>query len=388
MCARRAHRAPLVILLALAAGCGSAHAATPAGTTSHAPATTTCAARVATARVASAAPDRALDQKWSSYVTSDAGWTGGDSVYTYALGGAGTLYSYADSFIGGVTANRRKVKLIYHNLFVVDGPGGMRLVTGGTPADPQPLVTAPYGKDFYLGLGGIVEGGQFQELFMERDQVGTGSLDNVPVGTVIATFSLPALQLVRVAAVPDTTGKVNWGSYVHRFGGWTYVYGATSWGRVDRAYVARVAGGDLQDPWSYWDGNGWTPDARKVAPIADEVQTEFGVADVAGMYELVSSRGGPDLRPVADVYFGCSPVGPWARHAEFRLATDVGPVGAAVWGDPQVYVYDAMVQPALRPDSGQLVVSFDRNDLELRAVMAHASIYEPSYLDLTFTSGA
>jgi hypothetical protein len=378
--------AAVVTLATLAGACGTAaHAAAAPGTT--AAATAACAARVAGAKVASVQPDQALDTKWSTYVTSDAGWTGGDSVYTYALPGEGTLYTYADSFVGGVTDDRRKVKLIYHNLFVVDEPSGMRLVMGGTASDPQPLLAAPYGKDFYLGLGGIVQDGVFQEIFMERDQVGPGSLDNVPIGSVIATFSLPGLALERVASVPDTTGAVAWGSYVHRFGGWTYVYGATAWASVDHAYVARVAGDDLQGPWTYWDGSGWTSDPSRVAPIADDVQTEFGVAHADGMYELVTSRGGA-LSPIADVWFGCSPVGPWTNRVQLTLSSEVGPAAAATWGDSQVYVYDAMVQQDLTAaDGAQLVVSYDRNDLQLPAVMAHASIYQPSYLDVSFSAG-
>lgn len=369
----------------LAAACTGAPAATP--TTSASAGSPSCQASARGAALTSFSPDTALDHRWASYLDSGKGWTGGDSVYTYPLPDGSTLYTYADSFIAGLVGHRHQKKLIYHNLFVVDGPTGFRLVTGGTPANPAELISAPYGKDFYLALGGSVNGDQFQAIFMERLQTGPGSLDNAPVGSVLATFSLPSLSLQHISAVPGPSQAVQWGSYVHRFGAFTYVYGASANGLQKKAYAARVAGDDLQQPWSYWDGHAWSPDPSAAAPISTSVQSEFGVATIGDLYVLVSSDATVPFSPKADLWFGCSPTGPWLGHASFTLDPRVGVLGAHTWGNRDVYVYDAMVQPALTGTSGNLVISYDRNSLDLPAVLANADIYMPSYLDLTITPG-
>jgi hypothetical protein len=371
----------------LCAACTTAPAATTGPSTS---ATTTLAACQASARgatVSSVEPDHALDDLWSNYLSSGKGWTGGDSVYTYTLPDGSTLYTYADSFIRGLVGDHHQRKLIYHNLFVVDGPGGFQLVTGGTAANPAPLIAAPYGKDFYLALGGSVDSDQFQAIFMERFQNGPGSLDNVPIGSVIARFSLPALSLLGVSNVPDPSQAIQWGSYVHRFGSFTYIYGASASGLHKQGYVARVGGDDLLAPWSYWDGHGWSSDPASAAAFASNVQSEFGVLTVDGLYVLISSNATVPFSPVADVWFGCSPTGPWLGQASFTLSPLVGLLGKSTWGNANVYVYDAMVQPALTGAAGNVVISYDRNSLDLSAVLANADIYEPSYLDLTITPG-
>jgi hypothetical protein len=382
-------RAPLaatmaVFLGAALASCssGSPPRSSRTSSTVIALASLSCPKQVASTSVASISADQALDNRWASYLDSGTGWTGGDSVYTYSLGSEGILFTFADSFLRGLRGIEHRRKLIYHNMFVVQGAGGFRVVTGGTPADPAPLVTAPYGKDFYLALGGSVDGSVFQAIFMERVQTGPGSLDNSPIGSVIATFSLPGLELQRVAAVPDPSGAIQWGAYVHRFGAWTYIYGASANGLDKRGYVARVAGDDLQQPWSYWNGRSFVADPSQAAPIASGVQSEYGVAELDGMYVLVTSDASVPFSPRADLYVGCSPVGPWTRRDVFTLSSVVGKIGAATWGNPDVYVYDAMVQPALSSGS-TLVVSYDRNSLELPAVLKRADIYMPSYLEIS-----
>ena len=58
-----------------------------------------------------------------------------------------------------------------------------------------------------------------------------------------------------------------WGSTVRTFDGFTYVYGASARGFDKSAYVARVQGLDLNAPWSYWDGSGWSSDPTAAEPI-------------------------------------------------------------------------------------------------------------------------
>jgi hypothetical protein len=278
-------------------------------------------------------------------------------------------------------------KLIYHNLFVVQGAGGYRLVTGGTPADPTALVEARLPQDFYLSLGGTVDGDVFEAIFMERLRTGPASLDNRPIGSVIATFSLPDLHLLRETPVPDPSGAIQWGAYVHRFGAYTYVYGASSGGLRKQAYVARVRGDDIVQPWSYWDGHGWSADPAAAVPILDGVEAEYGVVALDGMYVLLTSDVAAPFSNYADLWFGCSPEGPWLARSQFLVSYQVGTLGEAVFGTPRVYAYDSKPQPALGGGADDFVMSYDQNSLELPDLMRNAAIYDPAYLDLTIRPG-
>lgn len=186
-------------LVGATAAAGCLRAADPA---THTPATASapargCADRVREATIDSVLQDTALNRKWAAYMASDTGWTGGDSVYVYAVPHLGTLWTFSDAFIGNVLPNQQRDawSWIYHNILVVSNHGGFRVVTGGTARDRRPIVSAPTRK-FYLLLGGIVEGSIFQAIFQERHTTGVGSLDNVPIGSVIGTFALPSLRLL------------------------------------------------------------------------------------------------------------------------------------------------------------------------------------------------
>lgn len=346
-----------------------------------------CPARVRQAVVTSVTADAGLDRAWRSYVRSNVGWTGGDSVYAYSAPDVGTLWTFSDSMVGGILAgNHRERGIIYHNLFVTQDRSGFHLVYSGTSQQRSSMVNAAYGKDFYLALGGIVEGPVFQAIFMERLQTGHFSLDNVPIGSIIATFSVPGFRLLRVAAVPASSPKVQWGAYVSRLGSFTYVYGASSGGLVKQGYVARARGTDLQGTWSYWDGHGWSPSSADAAPIISDIQQEYSVTTFDGMYVLVSSDSSAAFSSAADVYLSCSPVGPFRRIKQFALSYLVGYDGTRHWGDPAVYVYDALLQPALTTGD-KLVVSYNQNSLNFDAIYADVDIYQPSYLDITIGIG-
>ena len=100
------------------------------------------------------------------------------------------------------------------------------------------------------------------------------------------------------------------------------------------------------------------------------------------MYVLVTIDASKPFAPNGEVYFGCSPEGPFGYRHPFLVSFAVGPIGASVWKDPQVYVYDLQVQPALPAPPGDVVVSYDQNSLNFPSVLAHADIYRPGYLDM------
>jgi hypothetical protein len=336
-----------------------------------------CPVRARKASVASVVPDTGLNRAWSSYVATNKGWTDGDSVYAYAVAGLGTVWSFADSYVGGLLGDGGRLPGIYHNLLVVSDGSSFRVVTG---QHATPLVGPRNGSTFYLPAAGALSGSSLDEFLVEELRTGPGSLDIRPVGTVLASFDLPSLRLTGVAAVRGGVG-VLWGAYVARFGGFTYVYGASAGPLHKSAYVARLAGTDLRSSWSYWGGHAWSPDPAAAAPVLADVGQEYSVTSYEGLYVLLTTDGSQPFSPYAEIRFGCSPTGPFGTAHRFLVSNLVFANGTATWHDANVYVYDELVQPALSTGS-HLVMSYDRNSLDFTAVLADAAIYRPTYLDL------
>jgi hypothetical protein len=358
---------------AIAVGLAVSGASSPAAEKPPVP----CSVRAREASLVSVVPDAGLNRAWSEYVATNKGWTDGDSVYAYAVPGLGTVWSFADSYVGGLLRDGGRLPGIYHNLFVVSHGNSYRVVTG---PHSTPLVGPRNGLIFYLPAGGAVSGSTFDEFLVEELRTGQESLDIRPIGTVLASFELPSLQLVSVTAVHGATG-VLWGAYVTRFGGFTYVYGASAAPLDKSAYVARIAGTDLRSTWKYWDGHAWSADAAAAAPILSDVGQEYSVTSYDGLYVLLTTDGSQPFSPYAEVRFGCSPIGPFGTAHRFLVNNLVFAKGAATWHDANVYVYDELVQSALSTGS-HLVVSYDRNSLDSAAVLVDAAIYRPTYVDL------
>jgi hypothetical protein len=340
-----------------------------------------CAVRAAAATIGPVAVDTGLEGMWAGYMATNKGWTGGDSVFAYDIPLLGRLWTFSDAYVGGLVANGKRKSGIHHSLFVVQSTKGAFRVRW-RERDNTTLVGPANGPVFYLSLSGAAGAKEFQELLTVRRRFGEESIETEPIGTVLATFALPSLDLVAAKFVGGNPHRVVWGSYVSKFGGYTYIYGAAALGFYKHAFVARVAGWDLARPWSYWDGHGWSAAATAARPFGDGVEQEYSVTLVDGVYVLVSSFERAPFSPDADVSFGCSPTGPFFNHHHFVVSIAVGPVGAKLWHDSQVYVYDVVAQPALPAPAGDIVISYDQNSLNFLSVLAHAYIYRPGYLDL------
>jgi hypothetical protein len=382
--ARRRHTgACLVILAALgfaATACSGTTRSAPDPVRRGLSAAARCTELAKKAFLATVGPDTTLNDEWARYVSTDAGWTDGDSVFAYAIPKLGVLWTFADSYVSGLLANGTRKSGIFHSLFVLSVGGRFKVLLGGTTGHRTDLLGPRNGPIFYLSLAGIPEGSIFQELFTEERRVGASSLDFVPVRTLVATFALPSLRLIGSAPVAGSIA-IDWGAYVARFGGFTYIYGANDLGIQKNAYVARTSSSNLYDPWSYWDGRGWSPSPAAAAPLLGDVDQEYSVTRFKGLYVLITSDAARAFSNVADIYFGCSPTGPFLERKQFVLSYLVGPVGTKVWGDSGVYVYDALVQPALSGGS-TLVLSYDQNSLNFLSTLTFPAIYRPHYLEL------
>lgn len=348
---------------------------------------TSCAVRAARASIGPVKPATNIDELWANYVATDKGWTGGDSVYAYNVPGLGRLWTFADSYLGDIVDGERPAGTIHHSLFIVQGAAGFRAI-GGENGQRQ-LIGPDFGPVLDLSLGGtVVSKSRFEELFTKRRRYGGASLDTAPVANVLATFSLPSLALVGEKQVGGDPTRITWGSFVTQLGGFSYVYGTSASGFDKQAFVARVAGRDLNAPWSYWDGHGWVAQASSAQSFLSGLgNVEYSVVSYEGVYVLLGTDDSEALSPVADVYFGCSPKGPFTNEHRFLVSPYTMHPGRTHWQDGSVYVYNEVMQPALPAPAGDLVLSYNQNALDFLAILAHPDIYRPGYLDMPIHLG-
>ena len=341
------------------------------------------------ARHTTAAPDSAMNQRWTR--AGDAAgpgqWSGADGTSSVPLPDGRTAWFFSDTYLGPVNADGSRengVGFVHNSLVVQDG-GRLTTVADGTPVHP------PAGLPGWYWVGaGHVEGGKLVEFYHRLNGSGA-EWDFTEQSVALATFSLPDLRLENVRELPGgwplpARTPVMWGSALYDDGPWTYVYGYR--GHLDQPdrpkwlYVARTPRGHVADlpAWQYATGGGWSSDPAQAAELPTRVDSGFGLVRVGGRYALVTRRPSADLGDGAVLaYLAGSAAGP------FR-----GDDSAVVYHAPETragqYVYQVRVHPQLG-GHGRIVLSYNVNStlVDGNCVpqnLRQVAVYRPRFVDV------
>ncbi|MGK5631692.1 DUF4185 domain-containing protein [Streptomyces sp. URMC 123] len=384
-------------------------------------------------RITSWAADRTTTAEFARYGDDGAradDWTGGDGTRSVRLPDGRTLWLFSDPFLGQVNAPPNPAGQPHRwrsgpggsgppawlrNAAVLMSPSGRleRTLTGGAPGRPASLFPEPPGapQQWRWPVHAVVEprvpGAAEQVvrvLLWHRTAGAAHQPYGVPLGTEVATLSLPDLRVEGITAVGappgagDPARRVQYGTAAVHDEDWTYVFGgddgpsAVPPARSSSAYLARVPRGRLADPaaWQYWDGGDWRPDPARAAPVLGDggrygVGSSFTVLRDGRTWVLLTmDAGGPGAAGLATVasYWACSPHGPWHGPAEgFRppQPPDSAP-------RPGTAAYNPQAHPALGGDG--LLLSYDVNWLAGPAAVVEANanrnveLYRPRFVRL------
>ncbi|WP_163645138.1 DUF4185 domain-containing protein [Mycobacterium saskatchewanense] len=336
--------------------------------------------------VVGAAPLGCLETALTDYANGGTGWTGGDSTWSAPLPDDRELFAFSDTFLGPITPPSRPADAAFvHNSFVVrDATGRWSTVTGGTPERPAALI-APADPAHWFWLGAATfSGDALQVPLTEWRSTGPGPLDFAFVGSSLARFDNHELRAPpAVSELPRSRG-IQWGQWVQPDGGWTYVYGVESAATHKYLHVARVAGGDLRRPFSYWTGQAWSAAESDSVRVADHVSAELSVHRLRdGVYLLTTMLGGELFSDRLVGRFGPSPAGPFGPAIALYRTPESGSAG--LYRDADVYTYNAHVHPEYST-STDLVISYDVNSLDTSPggdVYRRVSIYRPRFVVVT-----
>ncbi|MEY8018707.1 hypothetical protein [Mycobacterium servetii] len=327
-------------------------------------------------------PLTCLDTALAGYANSGAGWTGGDSTWSAPLPDGRELFAFSDTFLGPVTARGRPPDAAFvHNSFVVrDAAGRFSTIVGGTAARPAALI-APTDPThwFWLGAATYLDGA-LQVPVTEWRPSGPGPFGFAFVGSALARFGIRDLRVPVVTPLPRSRG-IQWGQWVQPAGAWTYVYGAETDGEHRYLHVARVAGGDLRRPFSYWTGRGWSTAESDSSRVTDGVGGEFSVHRLRpGAYLLTTMQGGKGFSDRIVGRFGPAPTGPFGPSTTLYVTPESGRSGT--YHDADVYTYNAHAHPEYSTPTA-VVVSYNVNSVDTSPggdLYRRVGIYRPRFV--------
>jgi hypothetical protein len=204
-------------------------------------------------------------------------WAAGDGGIPVKLPDGRVAWLYGDALTGQIQGDGSLAPGfgLVHNSMIIQQGGCFSPLMGGSPNARADLVAAPAGQ-WYWPSAGVVEGNALR-VFLFRMTTGNGGDFNFRlVDMQIATFTLPALQLVDVRPLPNgiASGPVDsWGASVLADGATLYVYANGSGNRPSQdcdpdreRRVARVATGNLTTgPWEFFDGVNWSSNPAAAA---------------------------------------------------------------------------------------------------------------------------
>jgi hypothetical protein len=274
--------------------------------------------------------DSAWDDLFQAYGDLSGAWSGGDGAQSLLLPDGGTVWFFADTFLGQIGPGGTRSPAttgLAHNAAVLYRGGHLGPTYAGAPGlggynssgdytwvAPPP----PYTADRYELINGdqVIDHGTVYKFYQLADRdIHPGGFQYKLVGTVIETFSLnPATDTLTPAGgtplgIEDSarSNPVIWGAATLVSGGYIYIYGVRPYNGHAAPfplYLARVPVGGLAagDAWQYYDGgpgcsppsSAWVSDPRSATALRTGVSAGFSVTDVNGTFVLLTGDNSGD----------------------------------------------------------------------------------------------
>ncbi|HYW97069.1 MAG TPA: DUF5005 domain-containing protein, partial [Bacteroidales bacterium] len=292
------------------------------------------------------------------------GFTGGDGTYSVRLPDGRTVWIFGDTFVGKVypdSSRERRNPIYIRNSFVVqdgdslhtlyhhvNGKDASEIIFPYEEKDMKPATFTEDSAWFWPG-DGLIENGKLKVFLSSFIQADTGMWGFKWTGTWLATFSLPGMVLDSLYKIPySLTNQVHYGHAVCEGNDFTYIYGAGE----GRPYVARYAAGNVDGPWTFYDGGQWSGDPLQTKPMGDfHVSEQFSVSHIGNRYVLISQEG--MLSNEIYSYVSDNPYGPWDQ----RTLIYKTPIPE---GSTTIFTYNALAHPEFLNADG-LLVSYNMN---------------------------
>ena len=333
---------------------------------------------------------------WTALFKRDAGWYGGDGIFTIPMSRDKTLFYFSDTMIGDSTGGQAHRTMIHNSVAILQGhaPSKDKLqfywdtsITGQpqTPFIPKTADTKA-GDYYWLGAGFFnpIKKATYIFAYKMRNLDAHDDWSFTLTGTnliVIPAGSVPPFRNHRQIETPlsfqgtspDEKGTFGAGVYVAP-DGYVYVYGIK--GKAKALLVARVRGDSVEDfsQWRFWDGKEWNKDMQRSAPLAEGVSDELSLSPLPdGRYILVFQEGG--MSPTVAMRIGFSPWGPFGPAKKIWECTESQE-------NKNYFTYNAKAHPLLSAP-GELLISYNVNSFDFfKEIQKNPYLYRPRFIRL------
>lgn len=350
--------------------------------------------------------------EWSALLKRQAGWFGGDGIYTIPLNGVENkqakandkiLFIFSDSMIGNIENGTMApgYKMIHNSVAFLNGTVPLNKQMkfswdtdkrGAAESVFIPHTTKTDTSDYYWLGDGFVNQELNNAIYIfgyRVHNVSTGAFGFKEVGNTLIKIPAGATPPYTDAKQMDTPfyltdksgdiGSFGAGIYVNTVkagapkpDGYIYIYGVRGMGK--NMMVARVLPKDFEkfNNWTFYDGTNWVSDMNKVADVTNSVSNELSLTALPdGRYALIFQVGGMSTN--VGMRIGATPYGPF------------GPI-INVWDckpdleEKTFVVYNAKAHPSLSAP-GELLISYNINSVDfIPDLMKNPNLYRPRFI--------
>jgi hypothetical protein len=311
--------------------------------------------------------------------TPNGGWIAGDATYSIALPDGSTLWLFGDSFIGTALPDSSIAPgaSMIRNCAIHQAGDSMQAVFQGTFENPDAFVsTLNPDSTWFWPEHGLVENDTLKIFFSEfEESSGVPGWNFAFKDTWLVKLSYPGFELLDRTLMPyHAQNEVMYGNQVLPVGDYHYIYGRRDGpNNVANAHVARVPTGNIEAPWEFFDGSGWSADPAASAWITFQaVSQQYSVTEYQGKFILLTQQ----IWLGTKIYTMTSgePKGPWGNFTEIYDT----PVPYATQ-----FTYNAWAHPQFNED-GQLLVSYNSNG-DFWQIFSNVELYRPTFIRVPFS---
>jgi hypothetical protein len=252
----------------------------------------------------------------------DASFGIGDLTTTVRLPDGRTLFIFGDTAYYNVTADGRAGPFVGfgNNSAWVQSGKCFRLLdsTGNDPGSRgnRSWILPPERDGSVYWPGGAAVVGSRLYVFLARMRL--DSTFGTPLGSAVATFELPSLQLARLTPAPfaSLTPSRVYGTGAVYDGGYLYMYASQaqtcSLCFSGDLYVARVPENKVHDPaaWQYRTATGWDARASRATPVLAGAVSNTSVRPYGNGF-LLLTKPFSIISPEVRAWWAPNPDGPW-----------------------------------------------------------------------------
>jgi len=322
------------------------------------------------------------------------GWTGGDGVYSAALGSNRILWLFGDTLVGEVKGGRRVIAGMV--------PNSIAIQTGNAPPDTSiaffpdgglgPFVKPEEGPGWFWPYHALRTPQGLYLFLLQLDRADTPPpfgfrLVSTWLGHVRNPEDPPQRWIFSQHKIPWGNAQRQFGSFVLMEGDYCYIYGTVAEpvkeGIRWHVILARVPMGRLADfnSWLFFRDGEWIADVDRAGRICENVASEFSVSFQPFFFLNVTAtteKGFSEHSNSSVIRLSPNLHGPWSDPIPVYRCPETQ-------RDPRICCYAAKGHPEIGSNPEELILTYVANsfDGDLKA-LSDANLYRPRFLRISF----